>query len=113
MEKAMRDIGKKTKCMNLEYTNIKMKNNLRESISLIKNKATEYTRGKKIENMKDIGKVINNMTWAFIHQMIKKKERQVYGKMGKELNGLMRNSCNKLMNKRLIINYFLKIQKVK
>jgi len=60
-EKNILDNGKIMQCMDMEYINGKMEENIKEIIIWIKNKDTENTLGLMVKYMKECGKMESSM----------------------------------------------------
>lgn len=85
MTECMKEIGKKTKCMEKDCLPGLMGDRTMESMSGIKKKDTENSSGRMEEAIRGSGKMENNMDRVFI-SIVKMSKKLVNGKMEDLLN---------------------------
>lgn len=93
----MKDIGQKTICMGKVFTHGKMEGNMMVITTWIRSTDLVFTSGLMAESMKECGKTGSSMEKGNTLQQMGSLE-EVYGKMERELNGLMK-IVNKTFNR--------------
>jgi hypothetical protein len=87
MEEGMMENGKITICMERVFIPGKMVGNMKVTILMIENMATEYIHGRMADNTLDNGRMESNTVRVLTDKQLDRKKEAI-GKMEKELNGL-------------------------
>lgn len=82
--------GNRIECVDRDWLFGLMEESTRVIIKMIRKMVTVFLHGMKKDTMRGIGKMENNMEQEDIAWVINKGDRD-FGKMGKELNGLIEN----------------------
>lgn len=93
MGENMRENGKTTTWKELESMFGTMVVNMKGSTVMIKSMVLEFILGLMAGVMKDIGTKVNNMELVLMKCQKTVKLSMVFGKMVRELSGLMRKKC--------------------
>lgn len=104
MENLMTGSGKKTKCMDMVFSHGKMVRNMKDSLSMIREKDKVSSTGKMEESMMVCGKMENNMEGVHLQQKMEIRE-QVNGTKVEKQSGYL-DSLNKLIIMSLALYQF-------
>jgi hypothetical protein len=86
MEESLREHGKKTICMGMEFTHGKMEGDTKENMQMTKSTEKESTIGPMAGSLKVLGTMASNMETEFT-SLLTALQGKDFGKKEKELDG--------------------------